>query len=82
MFARQVDLKKVILGYLTTELDLQRQREKLESEIYAIESAPEPQEPVGTMLDTLSRYRKENIRELKDLLGCLDSVRRLRRDAA
>ena len=79
--AENQDLKKEILEYLTTEIQLQREREKLEDEVFAIESAPEPQEPSGTMLDTLQRYRSATIREFKDLISCLESVRRLKRDA-
>jgi hypothetical protein len=78
----QEDLKKEILEVLETEIELQKGREELASAVSAIESASELQEPPRPALETLLRYRAANSREFKDLLDCLERIRRLRRSAA
>jgi hypothetical protein len=77
----QEDLKKEILEVLQTEIELQKDREQLARDVSAIESASDLQEPPRPALETLLRYRAANTREFKDLLDCLERIRRLRRSA-
>jgi hypothetical protein len=76
------ELKEDILETFDAEIAVQRNKRDLAEKAYAIETASDLQEPVGPALDTLLRYRSANIREFKDLLDCLERIRRLGRGAA
>jgi hypothetical protein len=74
--------KKAILNLLDIEIADWQLREGFQKCRDIIEYGPGLQEPPSQMLDNLIRYRAANLREFKDLLDCLERVRRLRRDAA
>jgi hypothetical protein len=76
------ELRKDIAKTLDAEIEVLRNRQKLEEKTYAITTASDFQEPAPPALDTLLRYRAANNREFKDLLDCLERIRRLRRGAA
>jgi hypothetical protein len=78
----QEDLKKDILEVLQTEIEIQKNREQFARDVSTIESASNLQEPPRPALETLLRYRTANTREFKDLLDCLERIRRLRRSVA
>ena len=75
-------VKEVILVKLQEEIELQKQREELAETAYAIETASAVQEPDRLALETLERYRDSNMRELENILACLDRIRRLKGTAA
>ncbi len=73
----EAEEKKNLLETLQSEIELQRDREQLSNAILAAETASKVQEPARPELDKLLRYRSANTREFKDLLGILESIRRL-----
>jgi hypothetical protein len=74
--------KEDILEMIEAEIERQKLREELSTDIDAIEWASDIQEPPGPTLETLLRYRAANTREFKDLLGTLELIRQLRRSTA
>jgi len=72
---------KEVLTTLEAEIQNQNQRKDIVEGILEFEAKSEIQEPERAALETLSRYRAGNGRELKDILDCLERVRRLKTGA-
>jgi hypothetical protein len=76
------ELQESILEPLQTEVEVQRNRLELASNLLAIEWASDLREPTRNTLETLQRYRTANMREFTHLMDSLERIRRLRQDAA
>jgi hypothetical protein len=75
----QSDNTKLIIESIKQEIGRQRVRREHEEDIDSIESAWAVQEPPGTTLETLLRYRASNTREFNSLLDSLERIRDLRK---
>jgi len=76
------ELQESVLETLQTEVEVQRNRLKLATNLLAIEWASDLREPTRNTLETLQRYRTANMREFTHLMDSLERIRRLRQDAA
>jgi hypothetical protein len=79
---RRKDLQKDILDSLQLEIELQKERQTLATQLLATECPTKFYGLPGHALETLLRYATANSREFASLVDSFDRVRCLRRSAA